>query len=431
VNRARPFLRALILLGGLPCALPAQDTAQPSLPLSYYGTDLELDQPAWNDPGAHIGEGQHAPGHRICRRTESICRARLRYSFVTALRLDPSERIARATISDTTSFEAATFPHGPNNIIELRPLAAGVDATLHIYTHEGTLYPVHLTAKTHLEPTVTDVIIDLESRKPGTLHPAPARPAPAPASPTPADPPSAATGTPAQHAALQSRQLAALAGSSTHKGGIWGDYGNLQIDGFDPAQLVYDVEAWASTAEAARIIGPTRVFRDQHWTYIDYSNKLEVRQRWPVALLLTDGTESPIPYRIAGPNGEILIIEAIGDIVLRSGQLVICLRLKRSPSPASPTFLTASPQPDTVLPPVPTVIAPEADSPRADLVINIDDTVTDAERTALQRILQEEAPYATPTNGTLRQIATLHAQRACTRIARLGLHCTIRNVTRP
>ena len=419
--------RAVCILLALSTApAPAQDYAAPSLPFDYFGTDLQLDQNAWDDPLANIGPDQHTPGHRICANTpNTICQARVRYGLITTIRLDPSERIVRASISDPTAFEASTFPAGPNNVIEIKPRAAGIDATLMIYTQDGTLYPVRLASKTHLEPTITDIIVDIQSRRPATA--APSLPQ---APPTDLSTPAPPATLDATHS-LQSAQLAALAGTDTAKGGVWGTYGNLEIHDFDPAKLVYDMQAWANTEEAARLIGPVRVFRDDKWTYVDYSNRIEVLQRWPSVMRVTDNTESPIATRVAGPNGEILIIEGIGDFVLRSNDAIICLKINRTPVGPPLTVVRTAPQPPPVVAPTPSVASPEPDTPRVDLIVHLPDDHSDALRATVQQIIRAEAPYAHPTNGRVPGVALLHAQRACYSLAKIGVTCEAVRRSRP
>lgn len=417
----------------LPALAGAQSNSAGALPPVYLGTNLELEQSAWRDPSAHIGAGQRTPGHRICRHDgASVCAVRTRYGLSTTIRLAPTEQITIASLSDTGAYEAALYEHGPQNVIEVRPLAAGVDATLKLHTHGGTLYLVYLSSGDHKESTITDIIVDI-TRPGDAITGAPTMRAAQASSATHAP---AAHG-PTTHAATTvsnetlalaqqppSAQFAALTSSNTEKG-IYSLYGNLGIEGFDPAHLRYDLDAYANTPEAARVIGPKRVWRDERWTFIDFGNKAEVRERWPVAFLLTDDTEAPVRTRTAGAHRQILIVEAIGDIVLRSGAMVICLRMRRAPGGAPAEIAVPSSTPTVIATPVDQTGQPGPNERRADLIITTDQHTTEAQRVVINRILSTEVPYAVPDNGTVRGVALVHAQRACIQMARIGIACQI------
>ena len=52
----------------------------------------------------------------------------------------------------------------------------------------------------------------------------------------------------------------------------------------------------------------------------------------PVVSLLVQETEVPVGFRTSGPNSRLIVVEAIGDLVLRNGKKLICLKLRRDPS---------------------------------------------------------------------------------------------------
>ena len=47
--------------------------------------------------------------------------------------------------------------------------------------------------------------------------------------------------------------------------------------------------------------------------------------------LLVEGGESPVGFRTDGEDGRLLIVEAVGDMVLRSGQRVVCIKKREKP----------------------------------------------------------------------------------------------------
>ena len=51
----------------------------------------------------------------------------------------------------------------------------------------------------------------------------------------------------------------------------------------------------------------------------------------PVVSLLVEGGESPVGFRTDGEDGRLLIVEAVGDLVLRSGQRIVCIKKRAKP----------------------------------------------------------------------------------------------------
>ena len=87
------------------------------------------------------------------------------------------------------------------------------------------------------------------------------------------------------------------------------------------------------------IIAPERVWRDNVFTYIDFGEKaLNMNQR-PVVSLLVEGGESPVGFRTEGPQSRLLVVEAIGDLVLRNGGRIVCIKLRSKP------YLLSNPPP--------------------------------------------------------------------------------------
>jgi hypothetical protein len=75
------------------------------------------------------------------------------------------------------------------------------------------------------------------------------------------------------------------------------------------------------------------------FTYIDFGEKaLNMNQR-PVVSLLVEGGETPVGFRTEGPQSRLLVVEAIGDLVLRNGQRIVCIKLRSKP------YLLSNPPP--------------------------------------------------------------------------------------
>lgn len=73
-------------------------------------------------------------------------------------------------------------------------------------------------------------------------------------------------------------------------------------------------------------IAPDRVFHDGVFTYLYYARgRMDVVHR-PVVHLVIDQVDNPVNTRTGGPHGNIIVVEAVGDMTLRNGERVICLR---------------------------------------------------------------------------------------------------------
>ena len=91
----------------------------------------------------------------------------------------------------------------------------------------------------------------------------------------------------------------------------------------------FDIEVYVPNPDDV-VIAPERVWRDDIFTYIDLGEKaLNMTQR-PIVTLIVERVEVPVGFRTKGPNNRLIIVEAIGDMVLRNGKRIICLKLRRS-----------------------------------------------------------------------------------------------------
>ena len=52
----------------------------------------------------------------------------------------------------------------------------------------------------------------------------------------------------------------------------------------------------------------------------------------PVVNLIVQDSEVPVGSRTRGPHSRLLVVEGIGDMVLRNGQRLVCLKMRRDPA---------------------------------------------------------------------------------------------------
>ncbi|MBP5615800.1 MAG: TrbG/VirB9 family P-type conjugative transfer protein, partial [Alphaproteobacteria bacterium] len=103
----------------------------------------------------------------------------------------------------------------------------------------------------------------------------------------------------------------------------------IQSIPLDPSQFKFDVEVYVPNPEDV-VIAPERVWRDDIFTYIDLGEKaLNMAQR-PIVTLIVERVETPVGFRAKGPNNRLIVVEGVGDMVLRNGKRLVCLKLRRA-----------------------------------------------------------------------------------------------------
>lgn len=98
----------------------------------------------------------------------------------------------------------------------------------------------------------------------------------------------------------------------------------------DPSEFRFDLDIFVPNPDDY-VIAPERVWRDRIFTYIDFGDKVIAMTQRPVVSLLVEGGESPVGFRTDGEDGRLLIVEAVGDMVLRSGQRIVCIKKREKP----------------------------------------------------------------------------------------------------
>lgn len=287
----------------------AQNRQQKAQAAGDYGTinDSYMDpvgaiQNAWNNPGANKAPNQETPGYnRIEYRPDRVIPLRLREAMNTTIRFPADEIIEDVYVSDPVSFEAIV-PR--SNVVMVRVIRPGADGNLVAMGKSGNLYQFYVRGEGANTKVITDMSVDIMV--------AAAR---------------GGNGMPANMAGL-SRTASA---SDLKVEADW-----LRTIGFKPENIVHDLGIFVPEGHSAGV-APERVFRDGQFTYIDYGANADALNEWPVASLVVQGVETPVNVRTAGPNGRMLVVEGIGDIVLRNGLKIVCIKRTGRP-PQIATF---------------------------------------------------------------------------------------------
>jgi len=99
----------------------------------------------------------------------------------------------------------------------------------------------------------------------------------------------------------------------------------------DPEAFRFDIDMYLPDPRAVDI-APDNVWRDNIFTYIDLGPKALTMTQRPVVSMIIEDSEVPVGFRTRGPNSRLIVVEGIGDMVLRNGKKLICLKLRRDPT---------------------------------------------------------------------------------------------------
>ena len=284
--------------------------------LNYLGSgSLGMMQSAWKDPLQHMGEGQTKPGYTKYYWTpELVLPVRLREGMYTLINFPEWEVIENVYLGDAQSFNAEI--QGPSSLM-VYPEASqfvGVDTNMIVFGRSGNKYVFYVQSETVNTDRITNAIIDIEVVK--------------------------------NKNANGGRGGNGIGGSGYLEGGSGASDGssvastytrNLQKEDWienipiDPTKFRFDIEVYVPNPDDI-IIAPERVWRDNIFTYIDLGEKALTAVQRPIVTLIVERSETPVGFRAAGPNNRLIIVEGMGDMVLRSGKRMVCLKLRRADS---------------------------------------------------------------------------------------------------
>ena len=278
-----------------------------TMPLSAIGA-----QTAWNNPNANMAAGSTKPGYaQLSWSKGTVLPIRLRSGMVTMISLPTGEQIDDATIGNSALFNIDATQG--TNVMYITPNAdvQGGDTNMIVSGKSGNQYIFYLRAEPTNSPEITysqvDVVMDGNAKLPGFAG---------------------ATTTPS--GGMSSIFKKSKTSSSGTVGVDGEDYGWIKSMKIDPSEFRFDLDIFVPNPDDY-VIAPERVWRDRIFTYIDFGDKVIAMTQRPVVSLLVEGGESPVGFRTDGEDGRLLIVEAVGDMVLRSGQRIVCIKKRAKP----------------------------------------------------------------------------------------------------
>lgn len=269
-------------------------------------------QSAWLDPLQNLGEGQTKPAYsKYYWSPDLVLPVRLREGMITLVNFPEWELIESIYIGDENTFKGEIS--GPNTLL-LYPKPGsmvGVDTNIIVFGRSGNKYVFYARSEGVNTERLTNSIIDIEI--------------------------------------IDAQKNGQSAGGSGSAGGgsrvTAGSTGSKNVDStftkrfqkddwiksipVDPSKFKFDIEVYVPNPDDV-IIAPERVWRDDIFTYVDLGEKaLSMIQR-PIVTLVVERMETPVGFRTKGPNNRLIIVEGVGDMVLRNGKRIVCLKLRRS-----------------------------------------------------------------------------------------------------
>ena len=267
-------------------------------------------QSAWDNPTANMAAGSLKPGYaQLTWSKGSVLPVKLRNGMTTLITLPSGEKISDAVIGNDGLFSIDATIGGSTMYITPVSTNQGSDTNLIVTGESGNQYIFYLRSEPSNSSEITysqvDVSLDGNSNLPS------------------------ATG--ATNAAGGSSSIFKKVSNANNTIGVDGeDYGWIKSMKIDPSEFRFDLDIYVPNPDDY-VIAPERVWRDQIFTYIDFGDKVISMTQRPVVSLLIEGGESPVSFRTDGEDGRLLIVEAVGDMVLRSGQRIVCIKKREKP----------------------------------------------------------------------------------------------------
>lgn len=267
-------------------------------------------QAAWDNPNANMTAGSIKPGYaQLSWSKGSTLPLKLRNGMVTMVTLPNGEQISDIIVGDSDLFQVDA-QKGTNTIF-LTPAGStmGGDTNMIVDGQSGNKYIFYLRAEPTNSSEITysqvDVVLDGNAILPNA---------------------NVSTTSGAGMKSIFNKPA-----TTSNTVGVDGeDYGWIKSMKIDPSEFRFDLDIFVPNPDDY-VIAPERVWRDRIFTYIDFGDKVISMTQRPVVSLLVEGGESPVGFRTDGEDGRLLIVEAVGDMVLRSGQRIVCIKKREKP----------------------------------------------------------------------------------------------------
>jgi len=286
----------------------------PAQNMGYAGFGTGMFQEAWQDPLQNLGEGQSKPAYsRYYWSPDLVLPVRLREGMMTLINFPEWELVEDVQMGDPNNFGAHINKPSSLVLFPLTPYAVGSDTNLIVFGRSGNKYVFYVRGEGVNTERITNSIIDIDV----------------------VDNVGASGGSP--------RGSGQIAGS--RPGSMGFDNNSKRVDAtytrrflkedwlrsipMDPEKFRFDIEIYVPNPDDV-IIAPERVWHDDIFTYIDLGEKAINMVQRPIVTMIIERSETPVGFRTKGPNNRLIIVEGVGDMVMRSGKRMVCLKMRRA-----------------------------------------------------------------------------------------------------
>ena len=282
--------------------------------LDYLGFgSIGMTQSAWLDPLQNLGEGQTKPAYsKYYWSPDLVLPVRLREGMLTLINFPEWELLEDVYIGDSKNFTAEIS--GPNTLL-LYPQGGkvGLDTNIIVFGRSGNKYVFYTKSESFNTERLTNSVIDIEVVDDVNGGESMSGVAGG----------SSRTGT-SGGAVKSSKNNVDATFTKRNQKEDW-----IKSIPLDPTKLRFDVEVYVPNPDDV-VIAPERVWRDDIFTYIDFGDRALSMVQRPIVTLIVERAETPVGFRTAGPDNRLIIVEGVGDMVLRNGKRIVCLKLRRS-----------------------------------------------------------------------------------------------------
>ena len=267
-------------------------------------------QAAWDNPNANMASGSVKPGYaNLSWSTGTVLPIKTRQGMTTLVTLPAGEKIADAVVGNSGLFQIKTNPGDQMMYITPEAGNSGYDTNMIVTGQSGNKYIFYLRAYPVNSSEISYSQVDISLGNGGAIT---------------------NTGTPAVSNGTMGPIFTATPAKTSTMGVDGEDYGWIKTMKIDPSEFRFDLDIFVPNPDDY-VIAPERVWRDRIFTYIDFGDKVISMTQRPVVSILVEGGESPVSFRTDGEDGRLLIVEAVGDMVLRSGQRIVCIKKREKP----------------------------------------------------------------------------------------------------
>ena len=269
-------------------------------------------QTAWDNPRANMAAGSTQPGYaNLTWTTGTVLPIKTRSGMATLVTLPNGEKIDDYLIGNSSLFKVETSQGSQTMYIQPTDDNHGSDTNLIVTGQSGNKYIFYLRAYPINSNEISYSQVDVSLGNGGEVM----------TTPNTSGTSQATMGTLASKSATAKKSVIGVDGE---------DYGWIKTMKIDPSEFRFDLDIFVPNPDDY-VIAPERVWRDRIFTYIDFGDKVISMTQRPVVSLLVEGGESPVSFRTDGEDGRLLIVEAVGDMVLRSGQRIVCIKKRAKP----------------------------------------------------------------------------------------------------